>query len=183
MSMMWGLKQLGVWKEQHGTNVLDTGAPFYDTYETKDGKFVSVGSIEPQFYELLLEKTGLKGESLPAQMDRKAWAQLKSRMEHIFRTKTRDEWCAIMEGTDICFAPVLTMKEASQHPHAKARGAYVDVSGFPQPAAAPRFSRTKEGIKGPAAKRGQHTDEILGEKGFSAKEIGELKAAGIVGPQ
>jgi len=163
--------------------MLDGGAQFYGTYETKDGKFVSVGSIEPQFYALLLEKTGLKGESLPAQMDRKAWAQLKSRMEHIFRTKTRDEWCATMEGTDICFAPVLTMKEASQHPHAKARGAYVDVSGFPQPAAAPRFSRTKESVKGPAAKRGQHTDEILGEKGFSTKEIGELKAAGIVGPQ
>ena len=116
-------------------------------------------------------------------MDRKAWAQLKSRLAGIFRTKTRDEWCAIMEGSDICFAPVLTMKEASQHPHAKARGAYVDVSGFAQPAPAPRFSRTKEGIKGPAAKRGQHTDEVLSQRGFSAKEIGELKAAGVVGPQ
>ena len=181
---IYGMAGAGLWNDDdRETNMLDGGAHFYGTYETKDGKFVSVGSIEPQFYALLLEKTGLKGESLPAQMDRKAWAQLKSRMEHIFRTKTRDEWCAIMEGTDICFAPVLTMKEASQHPHAKARGAYVDVSGFPQPAAAPRFSRTKEGVKGPAAKRGQHTDEILGEKGFSAKEIGELRAAGIVGQQ
>jgi alpha-methylacyl-CoA racemase len=181
---IYGMAGAGLWNDDdRETNMLDGGAHFYGTYETKDGKFVSVGSIEPQFYALLLEKTGLKGESLPAQMDRKTWAQLKSRMEHIFRTKTRDEWCAIMEGTDICFAPVLTMKEASQHPHAKARGAYVDVSGFPQPAAAPRFSRTKEGVKGPAAKRGQHTDEILGEKGFSAKEIGELRAAGIVGPQ
>jgi alpha-methylacyl-CoA racemase len=181
---IYGMAGAGLWNDNdRETNMLDGGAHFYGTYETKDGKFVSVGSIEPQFYALLLEKTGLKGESLPAQMDRKAWAQLKSRMEHIFRTKTRDEWCAIMEGTDICFAPVLTMKEASQHPHAKARGAYVDVSGFPQPAAAPRFSRTKEGVKGPAAKRGQHTDEVLGEKGFTAKEIGELKAAGIVGPQ
>jgi alpha-methylacyl-CoA racemase len=181
---IYGMAGAGLWNDNdREANMLDGGAHFYGTYETRDGKFVSVGSIEPQFYELLLEKTGLKGESLPAQMDRKAWAQLKSRMEHIFRTKTRDEWCAIMEGTDICFAPVLTMKEASQHPHAKARGAYVDVSGFPQPAAAPRFSRTKEGVKGPAAKRGQHTDEILGEKGFSAKEIGELRAAGIVGPQ
>ena len=116
-------------------------------------------------------------------MDRKAWEQFKSRLEHIFRGKTRDEWCAIMEGTDICFAPVLTMKEASQHPHAKARNAYVDVQGFAQPAAAPRFSRTKEGVKGPAAKRGQHTDEILLESGFSSKELGELKAAGIVGAQ
>ncbi|HXM30959.1 MAG TPA: CaiB/BaiF CoA-transferase family protein, partial [Xanthobacteraceae bacterium] len=175
---VYGMAGAGLWNDDRETNILDGGAHFYGTYETKDGKFVSVGSIEPQFYALLLEKTGLKGESLPAQMDRKAWAQLKSRMEHIFRTKTRDEWCAIMEGTDICFAPVLTMKEASQHPHAKARGAYVDVSGFAQPAAAPRFSRTKESVKGPAAKRGQHTDEVLGEKGFSAKEIGELKAAG-----
>ena len=116
-------------------------------------------------------------------MDRKTWGDLKAKLEGVFKTKTRDEWCAIMEGTDICFAPVLTMQEASQHPHAKARGAYVDVSGFAQPAAAPRFSRTKESVKGPAAKRGQHTDEILGESGFSTKEIGELKAAGIVGPQ
>ena len=169
--------------DERGTNMLDGGAPFYDTYHTKDGKFVSVGSIEPQFYALLLEKTGLKGENLPAQSDRNAWAQLKSRLEAIFRTKTRDEWCAIMEGTDICFAPVLTMTEASQHPHAKARNAYVDVSGFPQPAAAPRFSRTKEGVKGPAARRGEHTDQVLGERGFSTKEIGELKAAGIVGAQ
>jgi alpha-methylacyl-CoA racemase len=181
---IYGMAGAGLWNDDdRETNMLDGGAHFYGTYETKDGKFVSVGSIEPQFYALLLEKTGLKGESLPAQMDRKAWAQLKSRLTAVFYSKTRDEWCAIMEGTDICFAPVLTMKEASQHPHAKARGAYVDVLGFPQPAAAPRFSRTKEGVKGPAAKRGQHTDEILGEKGFSAKEIGELRAAGIVGPQ
>ena len=116
-------------------------------------------------------------------LDASTWDALRERFTALFKTKTRDEWCAIMEGTDICFAPVLTMKEASQHPHAKARGAYVDVSGFAQPAAAPRFSRTKESVKGPAAKRGQHTEEVLAEKGFSAKEIGELKAAGIVGPQ
>ena len=180
---IYGMAGAGLWKDEREANMLDGGAHFYGTYETRDGKFISIGSIEPQFYDLLLEKTGLKGESLPAQMDRNAWAQLKSRLTAVFKGKTRDEWCAIMEGTDICFAPVLSMQEASQHPHAKARGAYVDVSGFPQPAAAPRFSRTKEGVKGPAAKRGQHTDEILGESGFSAKEIGELKAAGIVGPQ
>ena len=176
---IYGMAGAGLWNDNdRETNMLDGGAHFYGTYETKDGKFVSVGSIEPQFYALLLEKTGLKGESLPAQMDRKAWAQLKSRMEHIFRTKTRDEWCAIMEGTDICFAPVLTMKEASQHPHAKARGAYVDVSGFPQPAAAPRFSRTKESVKGPAAKRGQHTDEILGEKGSRPRRSASSRRQG-----
>jgi alpha-methylacyl-CoA racemase len=181
--MMWAFRGMGMWSDERGVNMLDTGAPYYDTYTCADGKHIAIGAIEPQFYAELLEKTGLQGESLPAQMDRKAWAQLKSRLAGIFRTKTRDEWCAIMEGTDICFAPVLTMKEASQHPHAKARGAYVDVSGFPQPAPAPRFSRTKESIKGPAAKRGQHTDEVLSQRGFSAKEIGELKAAGGVGPQ
>jgi alpha-methylacyl-CoA racemase len=179
---IYGLAGAGIWnEEERGINLLDGGAPFYGTYETKDGKFVSIGSIEPQFYALLLEKTGLKGQDLPAQNDRKAWAQFKSRLEGIFKTKTRDEWCQVMEGSDVCFAPVLTMKEASQHPHAKARNAYVDVLGFPQPAAAPRFSRTKEGVKSPAAKRGQHTDEVLGERGFSAREIDELKAAGIVG--
>ena len=180
---IYGMAGAGLWKDEREANMLDGGAHFYGTYETNDGKFVSIGSIEPQFYELLLEKTGLKGQNLPPQMDRTMWGDLKSKLEGVFKSKTRDEWCAIMEGTDICFAPVLTMKEASQHPHAKARNAYVDVSGFPQPAAAPRFSRTKEGVRGPAAKRGQHTDDILAEKGFSSKEIGELKAAGIVGPQ
>ena len=180
---IYGMMGAGLWKDERESNMLDGGAHFYGTYTTKDGKYVSIGSIEPQFYELLLEKTGLKGQSLPAQMDRNAWAQLKGRLEQIFKTKTRDEWCQIMEGTDICFAPVLTMKEASQHPHAKARNAYVDVAGFAQPAAAPRFSRTKEGVRGPAAKRGQHTDEVLGERGFSSKEISELKAAGVIGPQ
>jgi alpha-methylacyl-CoA racemase len=166
---IYGMAGAGLWNDEaREGNLLDGGAHFYGTYETKDGKFVSIGSIEPQFYELLLEKTGLK---------------FKSRLEGIFMSKTRDEWCAIMEGTDICFAPVLTMKEASQHPHAKARNAYVDIQGFAQPAAAPRFSRTKEGVQGPAARRGQHTDEVLGQSGFSSKEISELKAAGIVGAQ
>ena len=154
MAIIYGAHASGWWLDQRQSNMLDGGAHFYDCYETKDGKYVSIGSIEPQFYDLLMEKTGLKGQDLPSQNDRNAWAQFKSRLEGIFKTKTRDEWCAIMEGSDICFAPVLTMTEASQHPHAKARGAYVDVEGFAQPAAAPRFSRTKEGIQSRAAKRG-----------------------------
>src|SRR6185437_9178003 len=118
-----------------------------------------------------------------AQMDREGWAALREKLVEVFKTKSRDEWCTIMEGTDICFAPVLTMKEASQHAHAKARGAYVDVQGFPQPAPAPRFSRTKEGISGAAAKRGQHTDEVLLESGFSSKEVGALRDSGVIGAQ
>src|SRR6202051_4240483 len=183
MSMFFDMAAAGRWTEQRESNFLDGGAHFYGVYECSWGRFLSIGAIEPQFYALLREKAGLTEADFDAQMDRKSWPALKQKLVEAFKTRSRDEWCAIMEGTDICFAPVLTMKEASQHPHAKARGAYVDVSGFRQPAAAARFSRTKESVKGPAAKRGQHTDEILGEKGFSAKEIGELRAAGIVGPQ
>ena len=182
---IYGMAGAGLWNDSdRETNMLDGGAHFYGTYETKDGKFVSIGSIEPQFYD----RAAREDRPRRARTCRRRWTARRGRSSRAgwpasSSTKTRDEWCAIMEGTDICFAPVLTMKEASQHPHAKARGAYVDVSGFPQPAAAPRFSRTKESVKGPAAKRGQHTDEVLSERGFSAKEIGELKAAGVVGPQ
>ena len=148
-TMFHAMRSAGLWNDTPGTNLLDTGAHFYEAYETKDGKHVSIGSIEPQFYDLLLEKTGLKGESLPAQMDRKAWEQFKSRLEHIFREKTRDEWCAIMEGTDICFAPILTMAEAPDHPHMAARKVFVERHGVTQPAPAPRFSRTPSAIREP----------------------------------
>jgi alpha-methylacyl-CoA racemase len=163
--------------------MLDGGAHFYDTYETKDGKYVSIGSIEPQFYALLVEKAGLAGQNLPAQHDRAQWPMMKQKLEDVFRTKTRDEWCAIMEGSDVCFAPVLTMSEAPHHPAAKARNAYVDVAGFAQPAPAPRFSRTVEASPKPAPKRGSNTEEVLEQSGFSAAEIAELKKSGIVGAQ
>jgi alpha-methylacyl-CoA racemase len=178
---IWGMAGAGLWDDtQREHNMLDGGAHFYDTYETKDGKYVSIGSIEPQFYALLLEKTGLKGQDLPAQHDRAKWPEMKKKFTDIFKTKTRDEWCAIMEGTDICFAPVLTMHEAPEHPHAKARGGYVDVAGFKQPAPAPRFSRTPGSVKGPAPKRGVHTEEVLRESGFSAGEIKELVGGGVI---
>lgn len=178
---IWGMAGAGLWDEsQRESNMLDGGAHFYDTYETKDGKYVSIGSIEPQFYALLLEKTGLKGQDLPAQHDRAKWPEMKKKFTEIFKTKTRDEWCAIMEGTDICFAPVLTMSEAPNHPHHKARKSYVDVAGFMQPAPAPRFSRTPGSVKGPAPKRGVHTEEILRESGFSASEIKELASSGVI---
>ena len=148
----------------------------------------AIGSIEPQFYELLLEKTGLKGESLPAQMDRKAWAQLKSRLAGIFRSKTRDEWCAIMEGTDICFAPVLTMKEASQHPHAKARGAYVDVSGFAAARARAALLAHQGGHQGPgrqarpAHRRGAGRTRLL-DQGDRRAQGRRNRRAAVIGPQ
>ena len=177
---LFGLHGAGLWKDQRGVNMLDGGAPYYDVYETKDGKYVSVGSIEPQFYALLLEKTGLAGTELPPQQDRAAWPAMKERMIAIFKTKTRDEWCALMEGSDVCFAPVLTIAEAPRHPHATARNAYVDVGGAPQPAPAPRFSRTAAAFKTPAPKAGEHTDEILGEVGFTPGEIKDLRAAGAI---
>jgi alpha-methylacyl-CoA racemase len=157
--------------------MLDTGAHFYDTYETADGKYVSIGSIEPQFYAELLRLTGLEGEDLPRQMDRDAWPQLKERLAAVFRTKTRDEWCALMEHTDVCFAPVLTMDEAPQHPHIAHRGTFTEVAGLTQPAPAPRFSRTPGEIARPPAHAGQHTNEVLAEWGVSAARIAELREA------
>jgi alpha-methylacyl-CoA racemase len=169
MTMMWSFTAMGIWSEERGVNLLDTGAHFYDTYETADAKFVSIGSIEPQFYAQLLELTGLeahveaKGRSLPYQMDRTKWDELKDDLAEVFATKTRDEWCELMEGTDVCFAPVLTMAEAADHPHNVHRGTFVEVAGHTQPAPSPRFSRTPGEIRRPPAHAGQHSDEVLRE--------------------
>ena len=178
MSIIHGAQLSGWWKEERGTNMLDTGAHFYDVYETRDGGYVSIGSIEPQFYAVLLEKLGLAGEELPSQMDRSQWPALKERFGELFKQKTRDEWCEIMEGTDICFAPVLTMSEAREHPHIKARNTFVPVEGHPgaqQAAPAPRFSRTECEIQGPPPHVGQHTDSVLADYGFAPDEITTLK--------
>jgi alpha-methylacyl-CoA racemase len=187
MTMVWGFKAMGIWSDERGTNMLDTAAHFYDTYECADGQFVSIGSIEPQFYLQLLEHTGLAkvyedaGEELPHQMDRARWPEMKARLSEIFLGRTRDEWCSIMEGTDICFAPVLTMDEAARHPHNVERGTFVEVAGVTQPAPAPRFDRTPVEIERPPAHTGQHTDEILAEwLGADAARIDALRAAGTV---
>jgi alpha-methylacyl-CoA racemase len=180
MSMTWSFKHMGIWNDERGTNMLDTGAHFYDTYETADGKYVSIGSIEPQFYAELLRLTGLEGEELPRQMDKSAWPALKVRLAEVFRTKTRDEWCELMEHTDVCFAPVLTMDEAPVHPHLAERGTFTEVAGLVQPAPAPRFSRTPGAVARPPAHAGQHTDEVLAEQGLSAERIAELRAAGAI---
>jgi alpha-methylacyl-CoA racemase len=158
-----------------GTNILDTGAHFYDTYETSDGKYISLGSIEPQFYAELLEKLGLTDEELPHQMDKSGWPQLKSRFEATFKTQTREHWCALMEGTDICFAPVLSMDEAPNHPHLQHRKTFVEFHGLVQPAPSPRFSRTVAELDKPPAHAGQHTDAVLASFGFSGDEIANLR--------
>jgi alpha-methylacyl-CoA racemase len=180
MAMIWGLRAMGVWDERLGENVLDTGAPFYDTYETADGKFIALGSLEPQFYAELLARTGLDAEDLPAQMNREGWTVLRNRFTELFKSKTRDEWCEILEGTDACFAPVLTMSEAVDHPQIRARSTIVDDYGVEQPAAAPRFSRTPGAIQGPPPWPGQHTDEALADWGFTPDELDKLRQTGAI---
>lgn len=166
-TMFYGMRAMGVWSDDREANLLDGGAHFYDTYECSDGKWVSIGSIEPQFYALLREKAGLTGAEWDAQMDRKAWPELKAKIIDVFKTKTRDEWCEIMEGTDICFAPVLSMEEAPHHKHNKDRETFVEVEGVMQPAPAPRFSKTPGAIQGRPAGRGEHGAEILSDWGVA----------------
>jgi alpha-methylacyl-CoA racemase len=180
MTMIHGMRQTPLWIEERGVNMIDTGSHFYDTFETSDGKYVSIGSIEPQFYAELLEKTGLAGEDLPRQMERDQWPAMKERLEKVFRTKTRAEWCEVMEGSDVCFAPVLEMSEAPDHPHIRARSTFVELAGKVQPAPAPRFSRTAPEIQRPPANPGQHTDEALADWGLDRSEIAKLRESGAV---
>jgi len=179
-TMFHAFRAMGMWNDERGTNMLDTGAHFYDVYETADGKYVSIGSIEPQFYAELLRLTGLEGEELPWQHDRNEWPALKERLAAIFKTKTRDEWCQIMEGTDVCFAPVLSLAEAPQHPHNVHRETFIEVAGVVQPAPAPRFSGTPTETPAPPAHAGQHTDEVLTEWGFAPEQIAELRDKGAI---
>ena len=180
-TMVHGLRAMGVWSDERGTNLLDSGAPFYDVYETADGGYVAIGAIEPQFYAELLARTGLAEEDLPAQMDRASWPTTKEAMAKVFRTRTRDEWCEAMEGTDVCFAPVLAPGEAPDHPHNRARAGFVEVAGVTQPAPAPRFSRTPGAIGGPPPHPGQHTAAALADWGFDADEVAALQEAGALG--
>ncbi|MCY4311162.1 MAG: CaiB/BaiF CoA-transferase family protein [Rhodospirillaceae bacterium] len=181
MTTFFGLKAAGMWRDERGANLLDGGAHFYAVYETSDGKYVSIASIEAKFYTELLEKTGLASANLPSQMNPKNWPVIKEKLAAVFKTKTRDEWCALMEGTDICFAPVLTLEEAPEHPHMSARGAYVDVDGVIQPGPAPRFSRTPSGVQRPPSVPGADTEEGLIAWGFSSDEIANLRAKKAIG--
>jgi alpha-methylacyl-CoA racemase len=180
MASIHGAAQVGFWSEERGTNLLDTGSHFYDVYETKDGKWVSIGSIEPQFYVELIRRLGLEGEDLPDQMDKSQWPKMKERFAAIFRTRTRDEWCAVFEGGEVCFAPVLEMREAPDHPHNRARAGFVDFAGARAPAPAPRFSRTPGEIRSVSVAPGTNTDEVLADYGFSDDEIAGLREAGAV---
>ncbi len=175
MSMFWGMRHSGFWSEERGTNLLDTGAHFYEVYECADGKYISLGSIEPQFYAELLKLSGLEGEKLPAQMDRSQWPAMKLRIAALVKARSRDEWCRIMEGSDVCFAPVLAMSEAPAHPHNAARKTFVEIAGMTQPAPAPRFSRTPPEVVRPPAHAGQHSAEVLAGWGFSDAEIRGLR--------
>ena len=181
MNMFWSLKTAGFWHDERGTNLLDTGSHFYDVYQCSDGEYISIGSIEPQFYAELLELSGLGAQDdLPRQMDRTQWPAMKERVAAVFATKTRTEWCEIMEHSDVCFAPVLSMDEAAAHPHNVERGTFVDAFGLTQAGPAPRFSRTSPVIDRPAPHPGQHTDEILAEAGLDGDGIDKLRQTGAI---
>ena len=180
MMMMYGSLASGAWKEERGQNRTDGGAHYYQVYQTKDGEYVSVGAIEPQFYALLLKHTGLEGEDLPPQTDRTHWPEMQERLKRIFKSKTRAEWTEILQQTDICFAPVLRMSEAIDHPHNRHRNSFVEIDGIPQPGPAPRFLGTPTRVQRPPARVGEHTDAVLRDWGFSAAEIAALHESSAV---
>ena len=180
MSFIHGMLASGFHSPERGTNLLDTGAHFYDVYECADGGWISLGSIEPQFYAELLDKLGLDAERFGKQNDRDLWPELSAEIAAVVRMKTRDEWDAILEGSDVCYAPVLTVDEAIRHPHNVARGTFIDVGGITQPGPAPRLSRTPGEVRRPPAHAGQHTDEVLSEAGFDDDEVAALRASGAV---
>lgn len=177
MSMFYGFKAMGLQREQRRANMLDGGAHFYDTYKCSDGKWVSIGSIEPQFYALLLEKTGITDPHFQQQMTREEWPALRAKLAAVISTKTQNEWTALMGGTDVCFAPVLNLDEAPKHPHNVARAAFVELGGVTQPAPAPRFLATPGAIQGPPPKIGADNDGALSDWGFSGDDIEALKSA------
>jgi alpha-methylacyl-CoA racemase len=182
--MIHGLRSTGDWGDR-GTNLLDTGAWFYEVYETADGRHISLGALDPKAGREVLQRLGLVGEGdggdpLPEHNDRASWPAMKQRVAAVIRTRTRDEWCAVLEGTETCFAPVLGPDEAPDHPHNRERANFTEVGGVVQPAPAPRFSRTPPAIAGPPPRPGEHTDEALLLWGFTASEVSALRAAGAV---
>jgi alpha-methylacyl-CoA racemase len=182
MAMIWGFRGLGAWEDRRGVNLLDTGAHFYDSYECADGRFVAIGAIEPQFYAELRRLAGIAEDpAFDAQMDRSRWPELKERMAALFRTRTREEWCALLEGSDACFAPVLSMAEAPDHPHNRHRAVFATVGGMVQPMPAPRYTRTVPDAPAPPPPPGAHADALLEALGYSGARIAGLRGAGAIG--
>ncbi|MES2974802.1 MAG: CaiB/BaiF CoA-transferase family protein [Pseudomonadota bacterium] len=180
MALMYGMRAAGKWTDQRGDNRLDSGAPWYSVYETSDGKYVALASNEARFYKVTLELMGLGSRDLPDQHDKASWPEMKKLFAGIFITRTRDEWCALMAGNEVCFAPVLSMAEAPSHPHLKARSTFVEIEGVVQPAPAPRFSRTPGAIQGRAPRVGEHTGQALADWGFAQDDIAALLGAGAI---
>jgi len=180
MTMIYSFRELGWWKEERGINILDSGAHFYEVYETADHKYFAVGAIEEKFYAELLKGLALDPADLPDQNDRERWPEMKARFAELFASKTRDEWAAIFEGTDACAAPVLSPWEADRHPHNTARGTFVEVEGIVQPAPAPRFSRTPSEMRKPPSHPGADTAEALGAWGVPDDTVTKLKEAGAL---
>jgi alpha-methylacyl-CoA racemase len=180
MTLIYALNRRGWWSEERGINVLDTGAPFYEVYETADGKWFAIGAIEPQFYAELLSVMGLEASDLPEQMDHDRWPEVKERFARVFRTRSRDEWAERFSGTDACGAPVLSPWEAHAHPHNAERRTFVEVEGVRQPGPAPRFSRTPSGIRRPPPVAGQDTDEVLTSWGVESDRVRRLREAGAI---
>ena len=179
-SFIYGMLATGTWQDRRGSNMLDGGAPWYDTYETAGGGYVAVGAIEPQFYAALLDGLGLAGADLPNQLDPAGWPELRRRFAEVFATRSRDEWAEVFAGTDACVAPVLGLAEAPQHPHAVARNAFIEVGGITQPAPAPRFGRSATGHPAPPPRPGADTDRVLADLGLSADEVADMRAQGVV---
>ena len=180
LSPFFGLMAMNMWTTDRFSNRLDGGAFYYGSYECSDGKYISIGSLEPQFYAMLLEKAEITDPEFQEQLDEAAWPAKREKLNQLFKTRTRQQWCDIMEGTDVCFAPVLDLKEAPTHPHNIDRKTFVELEGVVQPAPAPRFSRTQGEIQGPAAMAGEHTREVLSAWNFTDQEIGELQASGAI---
>lgn len=181
MTMIWAYRAMGLWKDERGVNVLDTGAFFYDTYETSDGKYFALGAIEPQFYATFLHLVGLADDAdFKVQSAPENWPAQKAKLAAHFKTKTRDEWSTLLDGTDACAAPVLSMREAPQHPHLKARSTFIEVAGVTQPAPAPRYSRTINDLPGAPEMPGANSVAVLEDFGFSADHIQALKTAGVI---
>lgn len=181
MAFVYGLAAAGIWRDERGGNLLDGAAPFYDTYETADGRYVAVGALEPKFYADLLRGLGLHGDDLPAQHDIAGWPVLREKFAAAFKQRTREEWAALFEGSDACVAPVLSLAEAPGHPHNAVRGTFTDVGGVVQPAPAPRFGRTPCAMPMPAPDVGAHTDAVLTDLGLTQAEIDDLRRRGAAG--